>query len=307
MVLVVLMHFILGKKEDKMKSLGDNTIEYNFISLYSNLLFYFSLSAHHIHVYHCACNDIESALLINCVFISFIVIIHKEVQAESRFSKLLATTFDWLWLAVLFLIFILIISVNFHLHGFELTTDCFYVKELGGELIVFLLVPSHFLLAFFMYMVIHVTIRAWKNQYQKSILNYQKSSPEQENESQEINKNDRINSLLKIAENLQSKAEVRAQSFYYVAEFYFKKNDFNNATKYILESKNIAVNKPYPEIQLLPIRKLKIEIHIKLGEKDKARLELREVEIQLESAHANLKKTISFCITQLKNLIEPHA
>ncbi len=304
-VLVIFTHFILSK-EDKFKGLGNYSIELNFVSLYSNLLFYFSCSAHH-HPEHvctknCLCIQVQLALLVVCVFGLFLILIHQRIHNISVVSRFLQTIFNWLWAGIMAILLVLIFGINMHLNELSLSFKADDIQNTFSHLVLFFRCPCNFLLLIFILFVILIMVLAWRPpQYGKSAIRFQNLSTDSDITVDKKEKEK--NKQLEIALNKMAKPEVRAQSFYHAANFSFENNEIRHALNYVVESKKIAELAGYQERLLLPIRELKMKIHLTLNENEDANAELVEVKEKYAQATGLTKTILKYCVDKLQEVL----
>ena len=180
-LLVIFTHFAISK-EDKLKGLGGYSIELNFVSLYSNLLFYFSCLAHqhqeHICSGNCPCPQVQLALLIVCVFGLFLIIIHQKVKENTSLPRIFSFVFNWLWLGIMILLICLIFGINMHLNNLSLSWKLTDRINTLQHLWSFICCPNNMvlllLMIFVISLIISIMISAWRNEFRKSALMHQK-------------------------------------------------------------------------------------------------------------------------------------
>lgn len=284
LVLVLITYFVGNNNERKENPLGEKTTEYTFVSLYSNLLFYFSLSAHHSHATVCCCSQVENALLINAIFLSFLVIIRKNYRNEIDIPALLQYIFNWLWLVAMVVILVLIVKINMHLTGLEWGAK-YFSRSCGGWFEYFL-APDHVLLLFFIIVVVTITIVAWRSEYQQSINNYQSIDFTASNSNS-------VNQLTaeKVVHSNEATPIMRMKAAVFLAQCEYDKSRFNIALNWIESArKYIQMLPEVSELVLYEFREAFIKINFKVGRTKEIEAEINSLQKRFESESETQKK-----------------
>jgi len=254
----------------------ENGIESLFIAAYSHVLYYFSVTAHANGNHNDKIIEItKSASLMSAVLglmLIFILKYYSDIWGIKHWKSKLSTNTTAL-LLMLFLFFI-ICFMNFR--GWHIN-----FASLATEQFIFITYPNNLL---FIFTAIAILIIQYKlNSQDKQLTKGVKTFLELNTIKDDININDRLRHYTNIAKSNVNPNFIRVDAFIASAKLLQAKADSSSLTlalEEIEKAKRLALESDYPESLLYGIRKLKIQIHGQLKDKESASLEISEIEKQ---------------------------
>jgi hypothetical protein len=301
MFLVIIVHFVKETKND-FKGLERNTIEYLFVSLYSTLLFFLSMMAHHVHMKECTCSDMRLTLLLVFIFGMMILFIQKRIVQANWKPNLLVFILDRMWIIVMLILLCIIVHLNIHINELEYSTS--NTPETFWLILHYIFSLPQFPFSVGFIVVISITIYAWKTENALAVDVFQNMnlSIDDQNGLSLLSGND-IRLFKKVAKSYSIKKIFKYKACLRLAKHYFESDEIDTSTSFVNQAKAIGFSEGYEEMILLPVRELIIRLQKINGNIVLAEKEVKEVEAKLPLPTDRKYKSIKYCYDTLTSLL----
>jgi hypothetical protein len=300
--LMVFTFYVKGgkKAEPKQFKLTNDAIERLFIACYSHITYFFSLTAHSKLETLTLYNNQVSTLL--CAVIGLLTIFIFKYQHVKYTGKELQRITRHINLTALLLMSFLVCIIfnnNMHHEGYHWTFTIQDFKDRNVEFAYFLLNTRNLV---FIPFIVTIVYLVWTNRatfFTSSVKPFIEITNIQSPTA-------RIAELTKIAEDEEVNIEIRIDSHFKIAKQHRDLLNFKDCLVALESWEKLTTSENYPEHQLFPARKLKIEVLCLLDLKDKAYIEVDAVKKKKVLADERNAQFYDLWILTLEEVIQTH-